>query len=117
MPDVKFKGVPLFMNGQDYIIPSLSLKQVEDNYDLLASAGAALKTATIVDTFKTYIPVIAMAVRRNYPDVTEANLWEWLDLSNFSDALIIVQTRSGFQPQKMGEAEPVASIGAGSTAR
>lgn len=113
MEDVKFRGAPLFMNGKEYIIPSLSLKQVEENYDKLSSAGTALENSaedparTVLDTFKTYIPIILMAVQRNYPEVTEANLWDWLDLSNFSEALVIVQSRSGFKAQKSGEALPV----------
>lgn len=120
---VRFRGAPLFMDGKEYIIPSLSLKQVEDNYEVLASAAKALEDSvadparTVLETFKVYIPIIAMAVQRNYPEVTEANLWDWLDLSTFSEALVIVQSRSGFKPQEPGEALPVRAIGDGSTAR
>jgi hypothetical protein len=114
MQSVNFKGTPFFMNGKEYIIPSLSLKQVETNYDKLASAATALEassddaTKTVVDTFKTYIPIIAQAIQRNYPEVTEENLWDWLDLGNFSEILVIVQSRSGFKATTTGEALPAA---------
>jgi hypothetical protein len=114
MQQVNFKGTPFFMNGKEYIIPSLSLKQVETNYELLANAANALEanladpTKTVVDTFKTYIPVIIQAFQRNYPDVTVANLWDWLDVANFSEILVAVQSRSGFKATTTGEALPVA---------
>ena len=110
MPEpVKFSGAPFFMNGKEYLIPSLSLKQVQDNYDTLSTAAKALSedtedaAKTVVDTFRTYVPIIALAIQRNYPEVTEANLWEWLDVGNFADALTIVQSRSGFKGAKTGE--------------
>jgi len=110
--EVKYKGVPFFMNGKDYIVPSLSLKQVEENYGYLAGAASALEgsvddtSKTIVDTFKMYVPVIGQAIRRNYPEVTDENLWEWLDIGNFSEVLLIVQSQSGFKTAKTGEALP-----------
>jgi len=113
MQAVRFSGTPFFMNGKEYIVPSLSLKQVETNYSLLANAANALEanladtTKTVVDTFKTYVPIIAQAVKRNYPDVTEEDLWEWLDVANFSEILVAVQSRSGFSKATEGEAKPV----------
>jgi hypothetical protein len=110
--EVKYKGVPFFMNGRDYIIPSLSLKQVEENYAHIAGAATAFEGSvedsakTIVDTFKGYVPIIGKAIRRNYPDVTDENLWEWLDIGNFSEVLVIVQSQSGFKTAKTGEALP-----------
>ncbi|MDP9050469.1 MAG: hypothetical protein M3O31_07055 [Acidobacteriota bacterium] len=111
MSAVRFKGVPFFMAGKQYIIPSLSLKQVEDNHDKLSTTEPVpVEGAAEVDpinaalaTFKTYIPIILMAVQRNYPEVTEANLWEWLDMGNFAEALSIVQAASGFKASTSGE--------------
>jgi len=109
---LNFSGVPVFMNGRDYIIPSLSLRQVQENYEKLANAASALEASvtdpskTVVDAFNDYLPIIGMAVRRNYPEVTDDNLGDWLDTSNFSEVLIIVQSLSGFKASKTGEAQP-----------
>jgi hypothetical protein len=113
MTAVRFKGVPFFMNGQEYLIPSLSLKQVQDNHEKLANTapveveGADAANVDPVNsalaTFTTYIPIILMAVQRNYPEVTEADLWEWLDMGNFAEVLSIVQAAAGFKASAPGE--------------
>lgn len=109
MTAVRFKGVPFFMNGQEYLIPSLSLKQVQDNHARLANtepdapAEGADPVNTALATFTAYIPIILMAVNRNYPEVTEEDLWEWLDMGNFAEALSIVQAASGFKASTPGE--------------
>jgi hypothetical protein len=96
------------MGGKEYIIPSLSLRQVRENYDALSqmdtpddAASDPIKSA--LATFTRYIPIITLAVQRNYPEVTEENLWEWLDMGNFADALSIVQSASGFKAVTAGE--------------
>jgi hypothetical protein len=109
---VKFKGVAFFTNAQEYLLPSLSLKQVEDNYELMAGVLKApdVRSADVqaeaIATFKLYVPIILMAWQRNYPEVTEENLREWLDLGNFAEAMLIVQNASGFKAAKPGEAPP-----------
>lgn len=115
MEQVRFKGVPFFLNGREYIVPSLSLRQVQENDELLAQ----VHTVDISDRegvkklMKLYIPIVGMALRRNYPDVKNEELADWLDLSNFSEAVKIVQNASGYATvSKLGEAEPAATTGA-----
>ena len=111
---VQFKGVAFFMNGREYIVPSLSLRQLEANYEVLARAGDILSIEgeggekKIIEAFKVYVPIIALAVQRNYPEVTEENLWEWLDIGNFAEMLMIVQSAAGFKKVTSGEATPAS---------
>jgi hypothetical protein len=98
---LKYLGVPVFLNGQNYYIPSLSTRDFRANYDLLTKP--APEGATIIETFDRLIPVILLAVNRNYPDVTLENLNDWLDLTTFKLAMEAVQGASGLRPVAEGE--------------
>jgi hypothetical protein len=94
-----FKGTPIFLNGKEYILPSVSLLQLQQNFDLLTSPG----TGSIVDLGNRFIPLIGSALRRNYPDVTDEQLWEWLDLNTFPEAIKALQASSGLKAVAPGE--------------
>jgi hypothetical protein len=98
---LKYLGVPVFMNGQNYYVPSLSTIDFRSNYGLLTSAPPEGSSPT--ESFERLIPVIGLAVRRNYPDVTDDNLEEWLDLTTFPTIIRAVQGASGLEPVSEGE--------------
>jgi hypothetical protein len=98
-----FKGVPLFMNGADYFIPSLSLRQFQENFALLTDPVGEVAQDSLQAQFEKFIPVILLALQRNYPDVTSENLYDWLDLGTFREAFLAVQGASGMKPAKPGE--------------
>jgi hypothetical protein len=98
---LKYLGVPVYMNGQNYYIPSLSTRDFRQHYDTLSAPPA--EGATALSTFDTFIPVIGAAIRRNYPEVTDEQLGEWLDLTTFPLAIKAVQSASGLQPVSEGE--------------
>ena len=101
MAEVKFRGVAFFMNGREYIVPSLSLRHFQDNYELLTTPPVDLR-----EQFSLYIPVIGLALRRNYPEISDEELKDMLDLSSFRDALVAVQGASGMKTVAAGEATP-----------
>lgn len=101
MAKLKYLGVPVFMNGQNYYVPSLSTRDFRANYDALTSPLP--EGASPVESFNRYIPIILLAVTRNYPDVTQENLEEWLDLHTFRLAIKAVQDASGTTPVSEGE--------------
>jgi hypothetical protein len=98
---LKYPGVPVYMNGQNYYIPSLSTRDFRANYETLTAAPAA--DASPSEPFDRYIPVILLAVARNYPDVTQEQLEDWLDLYTFRLAIAAVQNASGMTPVTEGE--------------
>ncbi len=102
-PDAPFKGVPLYLNGKRYIVPSLSLRQFQQNYEALTSPVDSTDNASLGNQFARYVPIIALALQRNYPDVTEDDLYDWLDLTTFREALLTVQAASGMKAVEPGE--------------
>ena len=101
---LKFLGVPVYMNGQNYYIPSLSTIDFRANYDTLTKPPTAEgDTEQIGETFDRILPIILLAIQRNYPEVTKENLAEWLDIHTFGLAIRAVQNASGMSPVSAGE--------------
>jgi hypothetical protein len=99
---LKYLGVPVYMNGQNYYVPSLSTVDFRNHYQLLTQSDEnAPKDA--LSTFTAYIPIIGCAIRRNYPEVTDELLGEWLDLTTFPLTIKAVQAASGLAPVAEGE--------------
>ena len=101
MQKLRFPGVPVFLNGQNYYIPSLSLRDFRANYELLSKGMP--EGATAAEVQERYNPIILLAVQRNYPDVTLEQLGDWLDLYTFNEALKAMQNASGTVPVTEGE--------------
>jgi hypothetical protein len=99
---VKYLGVPVWMNGQNYLVPSLSYSDFKAHYDFLISVPN-LDGAQLFNYFDALIPIIGMAVRRNYSDVTDEQLAEWLDMTTLPLAAKAVQSASGIAPVSEGE--------------
>jgi hypothetical protein len=104
--ELKFRGIPVFFDGQEWIIPSLSVRQFRDNLDLLSEVVERTSTGDrkqVVAMMNALIPVIGLALRRNYPDVTDDQLFDVLDISTFSQAIRAVQGASGMKEARPGE--------------
>jgi hypothetical protein len=106
MQSTPYRGVPVYMNGQDYIIPSLSLRQFQEHFAALREPIGEITPDTVEAIFEKYIPIIGLAVRRNYPDVTDGSLMDWLGMDNFGETYRAVQGAAGMRPAKPGEALP-----------
>jgi hypothetical protein len=82
---VKYSGVPV----NDLIVPALSIGQAED-FDALISAIAPL-TEPAAESRTAYakrlLPLVAAAVRRNYPEMTDAQVADDLDFDSFNLAV------------------------------
>ena len=102
MANEKFPGVPVVLNGETHLIPSLSLRQVQENYETL-SAPVEVDGDNLLKRFDAYLPIILLAVQRNYPEVTSENLRDWLGLSNFYKVLAVVKGVSGLSESEPGE--------------
>jgi hypothetical protein len=107
--ETKYRGVSVEIAGQEWVVPPLSVRQFRDNVKMLIEPVGEVTAENIVDRMDKFVPVIGMAMRRNYPDITDDFLFDALDLSTFATVLIAVQTASGMKVGKPGEAPPVAA--------
>ena len=98
---LNYLGVPVYMNGQNYFIPSLSTQDFRANYEALTTKPA--EDAGPFEAFDRLLPSIGLALRRNYPDVTDTQLSDLLDLHTFQLAAKAVQNASGLTPVAEGE--------------
>lgn len=105
---IKFRGIPVYFDGQEWIVPPLSVRQFRDNLDLLTQPLGEITPENTVERMNRFVPVIGMALRRNYPGVTDEHLLDALDLRTFIEAVTAVQKASGMKVSAPGEAVPVA---------
>lgn len=103
MQQLKYVGVPIFLNGKNYYIPGLSFRDFRSSYELLTADLPAEGGAPLMDAFEARIPIIAKAVQRNYPEVTEDDLREWLDMNTFALTIKAIAGQSGIKPVSEGE--------------
>lgn len=101
MQKLKYLGVPIFMNGRNYYIPSLSTKDFRAHYEDLTTPVP--EEAGQFASFDRFLPIILLAVNRNYPEITEEQLADWFDLHTFKLAMQAVQAASGIEPVSEGE--------------
>ena len=104
---LRYPGVPVFINGKNYFIPSLSLRDFRANAEVIASAR---REDTPKETWDKYVPVICMAMRRNYPKISEEWLEEHLDLDTFNKAFKACLNASGLEPVTEGEEGPTSEL-------
>lgn len=119
---LNFPGVPVYMNGRNYFIPSLSTRQYQDNQQLLENlpdrAEGESPIGYGIKLHQLTMPLIGLAMRRNYPDVSDEQLADWIDGNTFMIAWQATQSASGMKPVTEGEDLPTAMepTGTGSTA-
>ena len=101
MEKLKYLGVPVYLNGQNYYIPSLSTRDFKAHYAELTAPPKEGEEPS--ESFDRFTPIIGLAVRRNYPEVTDEQLADWLDLHTFGQAMKAVQAASGLTPVAVGE--------------
>ena len=114
----QYLGVPIFFAGKTWLVPSLSVLQfqqyvgiisnptpgVELPEDATPEQRSELIQAETTKRFAVLIPILGLAMRRNYPEVTDEMLFDQLDLHTFRDVLQAAQAASGLEAVKPGEA-------------
>jgi len=109
-------GVAVEMNGQEWVVPPLTLGQLRrlmPKLRQLTDIGAAMGEEQIA----VLVEIVSAALQRNYPDLTSDDVEGLLDLGNASGVLNAVLTGSGLRPDgpPVGEAAaPGTAPGAGS---
>jgi hypothetical protein len=109
MPEqVKNPGTAVVMDGREWIVPALGVMDFRRNVNLLM-------TRPVVDekdpaTFEALgkhldavFPVLYLAFKRNYPEVTEEVFISMLDMRSYGEVTEAVLAASGVTKGKPGE--------------
>jgi hypothetical protein len=80
MPKTKYSGVAIDAGDSPLIVPALSFRQLQDNAPLLDRTGDT--NASPSERIAAKVEAIALALTRNYPEMTVAEAAEYLDLNN-----------------------------------
>jgi hypothetical protein len=106
-------GVEVAMGGENWLIPPLTLGQLRrlmPKVRQLTEIDAAMGEAQI----GVLVEIVAAALQRNYPDVTQETVENLLDLGNAGAVLNAVLTGSGLKTRNsLGEAVAVATPDSG----
>jgi hypothetical protein len=97
-------GVTIAMGGRDWLVPPLTLGQLRrlmPKVRQLTEIGAQIGEEQI----GVLIELVTAALQRNYPDTTDSDVENLLDLGNAANVLNIILTGSGLKPK--GEAAAV----------
>lgn len=104
----KIPGVTVSMGGQDWVVPPLTLGQMRRLEPLIEKVR--LLESTEIERTEAIAEVAAVALSRNYNDMTPARLIDdLLDLGNFVTVFNATLAISGLVPR--GEEIPAASAG------
>jgi hypothetical protein len=89
----KYRGITISMGGQDWIVPSLSVKQFRENYQTLVE-GREVTDDKVLEIMDKCMPILVQAFQRNYPGMTVAELEDLVDLMNFREVMMAISGRS-----------------------
>lgn len=97
-----YEGTAIKIKGKEYIVPGLSLGQLET----LGDKMDALETNQIIGTkeaFQTIAEIIHAAMSRNYPEMTLADIKEMIDIRNMKQFIKAVKGESGLVVDEAGK--------------
>ena len=99
----KFKGVAVeFSNGETLIVPPLSLGSVE----ILQERLTNFKGGVDSDSVNLVVDATALALQRNYPDITKEKIKdELVDLGNMEAVMLAVMDVSGLRRKEQEKGE------------
>ena len=103
MPKLNYLGVPVFLNGQNYYVPSLAYPDLKASYELLTTPPPSGDDKAFFDFWEKIVPIIGMALKRNYPDLADADLLQWIDSNTLPLLIKAVAGQSGLTAVSEGE--------------
>ncbi len=117
------RGVEIELGTGVYTVPPLNFQALEDLEEMIASLESKL-TGGVPDKAARagLITLITVSLKRNYPDITEAEVREKLDLGNMQAVFLAIMGVNAMvkpEPLTMSQAAPAADAqtGVSSTAR
>lgn len=102
LPVTMFPGIEHdFGGGHKYVIPALSLNAFKQ----LRQRGVDLAALTLDDaSIDTVIAACGSALRRNYPDLTDDKIGDFVALDNMGEAMACVLDVSGLKRRAIAAA-------------
>ncbi len=94
-------GVTIQMGGNDWLVPPLTLGHLRR----LDPSIKALTSGDVEKVLSAICTIVAAALSRNYPEMTEQRVEDLIDLGNRDAVVAAVLGNSGL---KVGEVEAVA---------
>lgn len=116
----KYDGESVYLNGVEYVIPGLSLKQAKVHWGILLDLQKGITLSNAIDKLGDIVTLIHAAMSRNYPELTYAEVEEMVDLNNIRKLVLTISGQSGLTrtgPQPAANSKGVKSIGSESTAQ
>jgi hypothetical protein len=102
---VKVKGLKVTLDGEDLIMPPLSLGALEQLGESLATYNGDVRDKAQV---AVVIDVAHSALKRNYPDMTREQVAEKIGLENMQDVMEAAMDVSGLKRKEREAAEAAA---------
>ena len=101
----KIPGRAINLGGVDFTLPPLNLDGVRVAQPLFIEFE---KVDHVVDSLGMAAKILHVALVRNYPDLTEADVLALLDTGNAIPALAALASLSGFRASPLGEPKPAS---------
>jgi hypothetical protein len=104
-------GVEIEMGGETYILPPLTIGQLRGGIrDKMRANDELIEKGQWWEALDIKNSIIAEALRRNYPDITDEDVGGMLDLRNYDKAWEIILGGSGLRSQRAREEADNAAI-------
>ena len=118
MGEPRFEGQTLKLGDREFVIPPLNWKRIRKLLPVLErirEMGPVPVGQFTEEMLDDYLTVIHEAVSRNYPEVSQDELEELVDLISAPKVFMAVMGQSGLSQGEPQPAEAAASIGENST--
>lgn len=88
-------GIEIDLGGEEFVVPPLNFKALRAHMETISgiTTGVPLSSEQIDKS----VAIILAAMQRNYPDMTEAELEERLDMANIKIILPAILGASGIK--------------------
>ena len=94
-----YPGVKITIDGEDLVLPAISLGQLRNGtLKLLQEHDALIAEGKTFEAIALRGDVLLTAFRRNYPDYPEAKFFANVDMTNTTELWLKVLGISGFTP-------------------
>lgn len=96
-----YEGENIKIKGKEYIVPGLSLGQMERFADKIAAVTTGSDNLN-KEMIQTISEIIHAAMSRNYPEITVEAVKDMLDMRNMKQTFEAVMGASGFKQGTQG---------------
>lgn len=98
-------GVEIKLSGEAYTLPPLNLTNVRKHEDFFKRVTRGeIRLDASSDDMLTLGSIVFFALKRNYPDITQEQVEDGIDLNNMVKVFAAVMTAQGFKDAAPGEA-------------